>query len=80
MSYPQVVQSSSPGETAVVTYDVTAGGGEGVCGSLHATGDLTLIDTALDFDSHFYDFFAQAADMFLKVQHSRPLPVYHYHC
>jgi hypothetical protein len=64
----QVFQSSSPGENAVITFDINAMGGESFCGSLHATGDLTLIDTVVDFDSHFYDFLAQPADMFIEVE------------
>jgi hypothetical protein len=60
-------QSSAPGEQAVMTYEATLDPGESVCGSLHASGELTVFDTVLDFDSHFYDFFATPADMALQV-------------
>ena len=63
----QISQSSSPGQIAEMSFDMTVSGGDMYCGALHAMGDLTLIDARLDFDSHFYDFFSQPADMFIQV-------------
>lgn len=60
-------QSSSPGEIAVMSFEVTLAGGDSECGSLFASGDLTVVNVLMYFDSHFYDFFDQAANMALQV-------------
>lgn len=50
-----------------MTYDVTLDAGASACGSLHGSGSLNTIDTLMNFDSHFYDLFATAADMAIQV-------------
>lgn len=51
-----------------MSFDVTLDAGASVCGTLHASGSLYTIDAIMGFDSHFYDFFASAADMALQVE------------
>ena len=63
-----IYQSSVSGESAKITFDMSVSGGISQCCDLKARGNVTLLDTILNLDTSFFDFFSEAADMFIAVK------------